>query len=159
VNNQDAATVFLTQAREVWARASQNPYTAVNHLAVYVPDLAQAEQHVRQVFGVESMRLPEDDPAFSDQKYNVFWQGDCYWELIEPKEPLDPARFTAMMPMGYFGEVGYFVPDLDSEVERLTAQGWVVQSTSGGEGWKEAHIRPDPPSGLMIELIEFFGGN
>lgn len=153
---QDSLMRFFAQAKEAWKRASLTPYAAVNHIALFVPDLDLAEEHVRQVFNIKSMRLPEDDPQFNDQKYSVFWQGDCYWELIEPKEPLDRTRLATFPPMGYLSEVGYFVPDLPREIERLTAQGWIIQSQSSDDDWREAHMRPDPPTGLIIELIEFF---
>lgn len=156
IEHENAVGEFLSQARTVWKRASKTPYSTVNHLALYVPNLEQAEKQIKQAFGVEPVRLPEDDPAFSDQRYSIFWQGDCYWELIEPRQSLDVSAFTGSNPFGYFSEVGYFVPNLINEIDRLTKLGWVVHSSIKGEGWKEVHIHPKPPSGLMLELIEFF---
>lgn len=152
----DIVKTFLSQARTVWVHASKSPYTTVNHLALYVPSLEEAEKQIQQAFGIQPQRMPEDDPAFSDQRYSVLWQGDCYWELIEPRKSLDVGAFTHTHPFGYLSEVGYFVPDLASEVKRLTNLNWEVHSSSEGEGWKEVHIHPNPPSGLMLELIEFF---
>lgn len=156
IAQKNVVETFLAQAKTVWERASKSPYTTVNHLAMYVPSLEEAEKQIQQAFGIQPLRMPEDDPAFSDQRYSVFWQGDCYWELIEPRESLDAGAFTRTHPFGCLSEVGYFVPDLAAEVKRLTKLGWVIHSSLEGEGWKEIHIHPNPPSGLMLELIEFF---
>jgi len=157
IAQENVVKAFLAQAKSVWKDASKSPYASVNHLALYVPNLEEAEEHIRQAFGIQPTRMPEDAPAFCDQRYSVFWQGDCYWELIEPRQSLDSMAFTLPHPFGYLSEVGYFIPNLAAEVKRLTKLGWVIHSSQEGESWREVHIRPKPASGFILELIEFFG--
>ncbi len=57
------------------------------------------------------------------------------------------------LPIGLLVEVGFFVDDIEKEIARLTAAGYVVLYRGGGDGTAFAHLDTDPPAGIPIELI------
>jgi hypothetical protein len=57
------------------------------------------------------------------------------------------------LPIGLLVEVGFFVADIEKEIARLTAAGYVVLWRGGRDGVAFAHLDTDPPAGIPLELI------
>jgi len=73
-------------------------------------------------------------------------------------EPIETPNLTfdtgEGLPIGYLSEIGFFKPNLDSELSRLEKVSWKVNGRCETEAARMAKIDTDPPSGLPVELIE-----
>lgn len=147
---------FLRTLRDAHARAiKRGQYSTVNHISLRVNDMDRAEKLISGVFGVGPIvRFPEEYGLMPGEKaIGCFWIGDVYFELIEQEVADEPIAGSGL-PIGLLVELGFFVADIEKEIERLAAAGYVLLYRGGGDGVNFAHLDTDPPSGIPLEIIE-----
>ena len=100
--------------------------------------------------------IPDDRTVQGEKDLSVAWINDeIYLELMQPLEPQELGYDTGCgLPIGHLSEIGFFVPDLDAELERLAELGWQLRDSIEDFGARMVKVDTDPPSGFPVELIE-----
>ena len=127
----------------------------LNHVAIVVPDLAQAAAIYRDTLGAK-VSAPVDLPAHGVTTVFVDL-GNTKVELLHPFGPASPiARFLAQHPAGGMHHVCYEVADIRAARDRLKAAG--ARVLGDGEPRIGAHdkpvlfLHPKDFGGTLIEL-------
>ena len=127
----------------------------LNHVAIVVPDLAQAAAVYRDTLGAK-VSAPVDLPAHGVTTVFVDL-GNTKVELLHPFGPASPiARFLAQHPAGGMHHVCYEVADIRAARDRLKAAG--ARVLGDGEPRIGAHdkpvlfLHPKDFGGTLIEL-------
>jgi predicted enzyme related to lactoylglutathione lyase len=147
---------FLRELRDAHARAVQRgQYSTVNHIALRVNDMQQASKLLSEAFGASSIvMLPEEyDRMPGEKDVGSLWLGDLYVELIETEESIDHTG-DSDLPMGVLSEIGFFVEDMDHEIERIEKAGMKVLFRGEEDGHAFAHLDTEPSLGVPIELLQ-----
>jgi hypothetical protein len=137
-------------------RAHRENRMLLNHVCIRVEDIAAAERLLADSFGITGFVRARGALFEGEREVSVNWIGDeFYLELSEQKHPQQIGYDTGSgQPIGHLSEVGFFVPDLDRELERLSHLGWKVTDAISNPGARMVKIDTDPPSGFPVELIE-----
>jgi methylmalonyl-CoA/ethylmalonyl-CoA epimerase len=127
----------------------------LNHVAIVVPDLAQAAAVYRDTLGAK-VSAPVDLPAHGVTTVFVDL-GNTKVELLHPFGPASPiAKFLAQHPGGGMHHVCYEVADIRAARDRLKAAG--ARVLGDGEPRIGAHdkpvlfLHPKDFAGTLIEL-------
>jgi catechol 2,3-dioxygenase-like lactoylglutathione lyase family enzyme len=155
-NDKDWQT-FMRTMKSVAQASLRDGKPLLQHVSIRVKDLDAAERLMTQVFGLDRMiRYPEGFEGYpGERRISFVWLGQVFFELIEQASPPTIGFDTGVgLPIGHLNEIGYFVADLDAELERLKHLGWVVQHPIACPGQRMAKVDTDPPSGIPIEIIE-----
>ena len=128
----------------------------MNHLCVRVEDIDAAEKLLADSFGISGFVRPGGKLFEGEKDLSVAWISDTmYLELVEPTEQQQLGFDTGCgHPIGHLSEIGFFVPNLDRELERLAKLGWKVTDAIEDHGARMVKIDTDGPSGFPTELIE-----
>jgi catechol 2,3-dioxygenase-like lactoylglutathione lyase family enzyme len=148
---------FLRTKQSVAAESVRDGKPKLQHVAIRVRDLDAAERLMTGVFGLERMvRYEEGFEGFpGERRFSFVWLGQVFFELVEQVSPPTIGFDTGVgLPIGHLNEIGYFVADLDAELERLRRLGWVVQHRIASPGQRMAKVDTDPPSGIPMEILE-----
>ena len=127
----------------------------LNHIAIVVPDLAQASAVYRQVLGA---RVSQPSPLPAHGVSVVFVElPNTKIELLEPLGEMSPVRgFLDRNPAGGMHHVCYEVDDIIAARDRLRAEG--ARVLGDGEPRLGAHdkpvmfLHPKDFCGTLIEL-------
>lgn len=129
----------------------------LNHVAIAVPDLAEAAALYRDAFGAEvSAPVPLPDHGVT----TVFVElPNSRIELIHPLGESSPiAGFLERSPRGGIHHVCYEVADLTAAVEALRDRGMTVigdgEPRLGAHGLPVVFLHPGDFCGTLIELEE-----
>jgi len=154
--DDDALEAFLLRYRDVARRSKLEDRLIFNQVCIRVDDIGAAEQLMAQSFGIDGFVRPGGALFEGERDLSVAWISDeVYLELMEPIEPQDLGYSTGCgLPIGHLSEIGFFVPDLDRELERLAEFGWRVQDSIEDHGARMVKIDTDPPSGIPVELVD-----
>jgi hypothetical protein len=153
---EDDMQSFLDHYYEVARKSKIENRMIFNQVCIRVDDLDAAETLMEESFGIRGFIRPGGDLFKGEKDLSVAWINDeMYLELMEPSEPQSLGFNTGCgHPIGHLSEIGFFVPDLDHELERLAELGWAVTDSIEDHGAKMVKIDTDPPSGFPTELIE-----
>lgn len=127
-----------------------------NHICVRVEDIDAAEKLLADSFGIRGFVRPGGQLFKGEQELSVAWiNDDVYMELMQPTEGQTLGYDTGCgHPIGHLSEIGFFVPDMDRELERLGKLGWEVTDSIADHGARMVKIDTKPPSGFPTELID-----
>ena len=152
----DALNRFLTHYHTVAKRARDEDRLILNQVCIRVDDIDATERLLSESFGIDGFVRPGGELFRGESDLSVAWVSDeIYLELMEPLEPQTVGYDTgSRLPIGHLSEIGFFVPDLDRELERLADLGWQVQDSIEAHGARMVKIDTDPPSGVPVELVE-----
>ena len=110
-----------------------------NHLCIRVEDLDAAVDLFRESFGIEGFLSPGGKTFDQEKEFRVAWLDDhnMYLELSEFEKAQTIGYDTGVgQPIGHLSEIGFFVPNMEKAMEKLSPQGWEVTSAIEAEGAK-----------------------
>ncbi|MBF0627283.1 MAG: methylmalonyl-CoA epimerase [Magnetococcales bacterium] len=126
----------------------------LNHVAIAVPDLAQAMATYRDILGAQ-VDAPHDLPEFGVTVVFVRLPNTNV-ELLHPfgeKSPL--SRFLQRNPAGGMHHVCYEVADIRAAIDQLRQQGLEVldpEPKIGAHGQPVVFLHPKAMGGVLVEL-------
>ena len=128
----------------------------MNHFCIRVEDIDAAERFLAESFGINGFVRPGGDLFQGERDLSVAWiNDDIYLELMQPDEQQQLGYDTGCgHPIGHLSEIGFFVPDMDRELERLAKLGWKVTDSIEDHGARMVKIDTEAPSGFPTELID-----
>ena len=130
----------------------------LNHVAIVVPDLAEASRKYRELLGAD---VGEPQVLAEHGVTAVFVAlGNSKIELMTPLGPDSPvAKFLERNPGGGMHHVCYEVPDLAGAAKVLTDAGARVlgEIRTGAHGLPVLFLHPKDFDGTLIELEEVAG--
>jgi methylmalonyl-CoA/ethylmalonyl-CoA epimerase len=129
----------------------------LNHVAIVVPDLAEASALYRDGFGAD-VSEPVDLPAQGVTTVFVNLPNTKI-ELLHPLGEGSPVeKFLGNNPKGGMHHVCYEVTDLEAAIAKLTADGMTVlgdgKPSIGAHGLPVVFLHPKDALGTLVELEE-----
>jgi catechol 2,3-dioxygenase-like lactoylglutathione lyase family enzyme len=155
--SQDAGmNRFMEQYVRLAKRCKREGRMLFNHFCIRVEDIDAAEKLLTDSFGISGFVRPGGDLFKGEKELSVAWLNESmYLELMEPSEKQDLGYDTGCgHAIGHLSEIGFFVPDMDRELDRLARLGWKVTDSIQDHGARMVKIDTDSPSGFPAELIE-----
>lgn len=127
-----------------------------NHFCIRVEDIDAAEKFLADSFGIGGFVQPGGKLFKGEEELSVAWINDnVYLELMQPTDEQTLGYDTGCgHPIGHLSEIGFFVPDMDRELDRLARLGWKVTDSIEDHGARMVKIDTDSPSGFPTELID-----
>jgi hypothetical protein len=147
---------FMDHYTSVAKKCKREDRMLMNHFCVRVEDIDAAERFLAESFGISDFVRPGGDLFRGEHDLSVAWiSDDIYLELMQPDEPQQLGYDTGCgHPIGHLSEIGFFVPDMDRELERLGKLGWKVTDSIQDHGARMVKIDTESPSGFPTELID-----
>ena len=135
------------------------PVKRIDHIAIVVPDVAEAAAFYRDALGLEVQHIEE--VAGQGVKVAFLPVGESEIELVEPtSDASGVAKFLSKNGPGMH-HLCLEVDDLDATLASLKAKGVGLineQPALGAGGKRIAFIHPRSTSGVLIELVEVLPG-
>ncbi len=147
---------FMSRYKELARKAKRENRILMNHMCIRVEDIDAAEKLLSESFGISGFVRPGGRLFKGEKDLSVAWMnGETYLELMQPLEKQELGYDTGCgHAIGHLSEIGFFVPDMDGELERLAKLGWKVIDSIRDHGAYMVKIDTDAPSGVPVELIE-----
>lgn len=128
----------------------------LNHVGVAVPDIEEAMETYRTLYGATDITTPFDMPA---QGVKVCFVNlpNSQIELIEPLNEESPIwNFIQKNPKGGQHHVCFEVEEIHAAVAAMKARGATVlgEPRIGAHGTPIVFIHPKNSNGVLIELME-----
>ncbi len=128
----------------------------LNHVGVAVPDIGEAMETYRTLYGATDITEPFDMPA---QGVKVCFVNlpNSQIELIEPLNDQSPIHnFIAKNPKGGQHHVCFEVENIDEAVRVMKERGATVlgEPRIGAHGTMIIFIHPKNSNGVLVELME-----
>lgn len=128
----------------------------LNHVGVAVPDIQEAMETYRTLYGATDITEPFDMPA---QGVKVCFVNlpNSQIELIEPLNEQSPIHnFIAKNPKGGQHHICFEVDDIDEAVRVMKDRGATVlgEPRVGAHGTMIVFIHPKNSNGVLVELME-----
>jgi len=128
----------------------------LNHVGIAVPDIEEAMEIYRTLYGATDITTPFDMPA---QGVKVCFVNlpNSQIELIEPLDEASPIwNFIQKNPKGGQHHVCFEVPDIYEAAEAMTERGATVlgEPRIGAHGTLIIFVHPKNSNGVLIELME-----
>ncbi|WP_353256905.1 methylmalonyl-CoA epimerase [Hyphomonas sp.] len=128
----------------------------LNHVGVAVPDIEQACETYRTLYGATDITAPFDMP---EQGVKVCFVNlpNSQIELIEPLNEASPiANFIKKNPNGGQHHVCFEVADIHQAVTEMEKRGATVlgKPRIGAHGTPIIFVHPKNSNGVLIELME-----
>ena len=128
----------------------------MNHVGVAVPNLEQACQTYRDLYGATDITTPFDMP---EQGVKVCFVNlpNSQIELIEPLNDASPiANFIKKNPAGGQHHVCFEVADIHEAVDEMEKRGATVlgKPRIGAHGTLIIFVHPKNSNGVLVELME-----
>lgn len=128
----------------------------LNHVGVAVPDLEEACETYRTLYGATDITTPFDMP---EQGVKVCFVNlpNSQIELIEPLNEDSPIHnFIQKNPKGGQHHVCFEVDDINEAVEEMGKRGATVlgKPRIGAHGTPIVFVHPKNSNGVLIELME-----
>lgn len=126
----------------------------IDHIGIAVTNLDEAVETYKKL-GMELVGMEEVD----DQKVRTafFRVGESYFELLEATDPSSAiARYIDKNAgRGGIQHIAMQVDDVDSEIERLKGEGFLLideQARDGAHGNRIAFLHPKSTHGTLLEV-------
>ena len=147
---------FMDQYVSLAKKCKQEDRMLMNHFCIRVEDINEAEKFLADSFGICGFIRPGGELLQGESDLSVAWLNDnMYLELMEPNEEQQLGYDTGCgHAIGHLSEIGFFVPDMDRELARLSKLGWKVTDSIEDHGARMVKIDTDLPSGFPTELID-----
>ena len=128
----------------------------LNHVGVAVPDIEQACETYRSLYGATDITVPFDMP---EQGVKVCFVNlpNSQIELIEPLNEASPiANFLKKNPAGGQHHVCFEVADINEAVTEMEKRGATVlgKPRIGAHGTMIIFVHPKNSNGVLVELME-----
>ena len=128
----------------------------LNHVGVAVPDIEQACETYRSLYGATDITVPFDMP---EQGVKVCFVNlpNSQIELIEPLNDASPiANFLKKNPAGGQHHVCFEVVDINQAVTEMEKRGATVlgKPRIGAHGTMIIFVHPKNSNGVLVELME-----
>ena len=128
----------------------------LNHVGIAVPNLEEAIETYRTLYGATDITTPFDMPA---QGVKVCFVNlpNSQIELIEPLDEASPIwNFIQKNPKGGQHHVCFEVEDIHEAVEAMQTRGATVlgEPRIGAHGTPIVFVHPKNSNGVLIELME-----
>ncbi len=153
---EEKVEAFLKNYYRIARKAKDENRVIMNHVCVRVENIDKAEELLCESFGVEEFIRPGGLTFQGEKELSVAWINDeTYLELCQHKKPQEIGYDTGVgHPIGHLSEIGFFVPDMTKELERLGKLGWELKDELNDIGVRMVKIDQKEPSGFPVELIE-----
>ena len=127
----------------------------LNHVGVAVPDIEQARETYRTLYGATDITTPFDMP---EQGVRVCFVNlpNSQIELIEPLNDASPiANFIKKNPSGGQHHVCFEVADINQAVTEMEKRGATVlgKPRIGAHGTMIIFVHPRNSNGVLVELM------
>jgi methylmalonyl-CoA epimerase len=138
----------------------QDCITGIDHIAVAVPDLAEAIDWYTNKLGFHLVEERETRGEHTSMLSAVVTAGTAAVVLIQGTSPKSQvSRFIEKFGAGV-QHVAFGVRDMDEAMGRVQSCGGATDTPLIVDtGIRQAFLRRDPGSGVRVELIERTGGN
>ncbi|MGA1341659.1 MAG: methylmalonyl-CoA epimerase [Hyphomonas sp.] len=128
----------------------------LNHVGIAVPDIEQACETYRSLYGASDITTPFDMP---EQGVRVCFVNlpNSQIELIEPLSETSPiANFLKKNPAGGQHHVCFEVADINQAVTEMEKRGATVlgKPRIGAHGTMIIFVHPKNSNGVLVELME-----
>jgi catechol 2,3-dioxygenase-like lactoylglutathione lyase family enzyme len=144
---------YLAQAK----KSKRENRLIFNHICIRVEDLDAAENLLCKSFGIDGFLRPGGETFDDEKEFRVSWLDghNMYLEISQFNREQQLGYDTGVgQPIGHLSEIGFFVPDMDRELDRLGSLGWKVTSAIDSHGGRMCKIDTGKPSGIPVELID-----
>ena len=127
----------------------------VEHIGIAVKDLTNANALFEKLFNQSHYKLEEvESEGVSTSFFKV---GDTKIELLQAMQPDSPiAKFIEKRGEGIH-HIAFEVDDIQSEMERLQAEGFELihtEAKDGADNKKICFLHPKNTNGVLIELCQ-----
>jgi len=130
----------------------------IEHIGIAVKSLAESNLLFEALLGVPSYK--EEEVGSEGVKTSFFRNGPNKIELLEATRPDSPiAKFIEKKGEGIH-HIAFDVADIEAEMERLTAAGFVLlneQPKRGADNKLVVFLHPKSTNGVLIELCQDAG--
>ncbi|THD69288.1 methylmalonyl-CoA epimerase [Robertkochia marina] len=127
----------------------------IEHLGIAVKDIAASNELFTKLLGVAPYK--EEEVASEGVKTSFFEMGESKIELLEATKKDSPiAKFLEKKGEGIH-HIAFAVADIQSEIERLKGEGFVVLNETpkrGADNKWVAFLHPKNTNGVLIELCQ-----
>jgi len=127
--------------------------TALDHIAIAVPDLEKAIERFAEDFGLD-LKAREDVPS-AKTSAAFFPINKTSIELVHPLNGEGPVQKYLDKKGGGIHHLCFRSDDIEADVERLKAKGYLFLSdapTPGAHNCKVIFIHPKSCDGVLVEL-------
>lgn len=149
---------FQSRMMRLVEKCNQENRLVMNHVCVRVEDIDRTEKILSQSFGIGAEGFTRVKGALfkGEAAVSGTWINDeFYLELMQPIKRQELGYNTGSgAPIGHLSEIGFLTPDMDAELERLSALGWYVTDSLASEISREVKMDMEPSIGFPIELME-----
>jgi methylmalonyl-CoA/ethylmalonyl-CoA epimerase len=129
--------------------------TALDHIAIAVPDLERAIRRFAEDFGLDLGGT--EDVVQAATRTAFFHLPPTSIELVHPLNGAGPiAKFLEKRPGGLH-HICFRTDDIDADMQRLRAKGYRFLTDApqpGAHGSRVAFIHPQSCDGVLVELTE-----
>jgi len=129
--------------------------TALDHIAIAVPNLEAAVSRFLEVFGLQHAAYEIVEAAQTTTAF--FSLPETHIELVHPLDGQGPIATYLEKRGGGLHHLCFRTDDIDSDVERLKAKGYQFigdAPTPGAHGSRVIFIHPKSCDGVLIELSQ-----
>lgn len=157
MSDSSAMSSFMSKYLAQAKKSKRENRMIFNHLCIRVEDIDAAEKLLSESFAVDSFLRPGGDTFDEEKDFSVSWldEHNMYLELSQFEKPSDIGYDTGVgQAIGHLSEIGFFVPDMDRALEKLTPMGWHVTSRIDTEDSRMYKISNEHTPGIPVELID-----
>ncbi len=127
----------------------------IEHIGIAVSNLENSNLLFKKLFGEPHYKL--ENVESEGVSTSFFMIGETKIELLEATTPNSPiAKFIEKKGEGIH-HIAYAVDDLDSEINRLTNEGFEFiskQPKDGADNKRICFLHPKSTNGILVELCE-----
>lgn len=127
----------------------------IEHIGIAVHSLEESNLLFEKLLGTPAYK--EEEVASEGVKTSFFQSGPNKIELLEATNPDSPiAKFLDKKGPGIH-HIAFDVTDIEVEIERLKAEGFVVLNETpkkGADNKRVAFLHPKGTNGVLVELCE-----
>lgn len=133
----------------------------LNHVAIAVADI---DEGVRTFVDDLGLCLEGVEDVMSAQTRTAFLpvEGPTSVELVSPLDGQGPLVASLQKRGPGLHHLAFETDDIDADVRRLKAKGWVFTSeepTGGAHGSRVIFVHPKCTGGVLLELVQMPGGH
>ncbi|SFB67664.1 methylmalonyl-CoA/ethylmalonyl-CoA epimerase [Halobiforma haloterrestris] len=133
------------------------PATRVDHVGIAVESIDDAEPIL---FALGCEKIHEEGSEYGSFTWATYVLGDASrLELVAPEDGSESFLTGFLEDHGPgLHHVTLEVADLEAAVEALSDRGVSVVDRAEFDGWGEAFVSPENPTGTLFQLMEYYDG-